>query len=77
MSKTLLKIVGNMQLTLYGKWKKKCVKKVFDHDSKNPGILGLERKILEVASYANLNQAVFYMLPIEVTHQNDPKLYKR
>ena len=54
-----------------------CQKKLFDHDSKSPGILGLECKLLEAASYANLIQAVFYMLPIEVTHQNDPKLYIR
>ena len=54
-----------------------CQKKLFDHDSRNPGILGLEHKFLEAASYANLTQAVFYMLPIEVTHQDDPKLYIR
>ena len=52
-----------------------CQKKLFYHDSKNPDILGLEHKLLEVASYENLTQAVFYMLPIEVTHQNDPKIY--
>ena len=52
-----------------------CQKKLFDHDSKNPGILGPEHKLLEPASYENLTQAVFYMLPIEVTHQNDPKVY--
>ena len=52
-----------------------CEKKLFDHDSKNPGILGLECKLLEAASFENLTQAMFYMLPIEVTHQNDPKVY--
>ena len=36
-----------------------CQKMLFDHDSKNPGILGLECKLLEAASYANLTQAVF------------------
>ena len=52
-----------------------CERNLFDHYSKNPGILGLERKLLEAAAYENVNQAVFYMLPIEVKHPNDPKLF--
>ena len=54
-----------------------CERNLFDHDSKSPGILGLERKLLEAAAYENVNQAVFYMLPIKVKHPNDPKLFIR
>ena len=54
-----------------------CERNLFDYYSKNPGILGLERKLLETAAYENVNQAVFYMLLIEVKHPNDPKLFIR
>ena len=54
-----------------------CKRNLFDHYSKIPGILGLERKLLEATAHENVDQAVFYMLPIEVKHPNDPKLFIR
>ena len=54
-----------------------CERNLFDHYSKSPGMLGLEGKLLKAAAYEIVNQAVFNMLPIEVKHPNDPKLFIR